>query len=215
MNINAVEALWIAVNLIAVVMSAASLADAVTTYRAARALDEAPSARRVASGNSVRRETVRLVIQFLLLSLVLPGLGIPGEVPLNVFTMTLIGISALLLAQTLLDLFERRALSQFSIEQLLTERQRHDAEMLRLMATLTEHANAAFTEANNTNAKIVRLNERLVEHDDKAATIIADLDTKVDEHKVEAVAEIERTDAHQEVQDGQIADQDERLTGLE
>lgn len=108
LHVDALEAVWIITNATALVVTFAALLDARGT---SRIHDSRPARRLVVRGN-VRREVMRLVMQVLLLSLVLPGLTLDRPTPLTPFVAVLIAVPIVLLASSLMDAWDRRRLRE-------------------------------------------------------------------------------------------------------
>lgn len=111
-HLDPIEAVWIAMNATAVVVTGVSFIEAVRRWREARTANGDHEARILVAASNARREAIRGIVQLLLLALVAPGLFVDRPVPLNAFTLSLIAISALLLIQTLLDTSARMRLNE-------------------------------------------------------------------------------------------------------
>lgn len=109
MNISAVEAFWTVTNLVTLILSALALLDARADRDAVHALNG--RARELAAAGQVRRETLRVIVQALLLSVVIPSLFSPGDVRLSPQIVALMIVPVILFAGSWLDRRDRRALT--------------------------------------------------------------------------------------------------------
>jgi hypothetical protein len=108
-SVNAVEALWIGLNAVTALLTVFALLDARADAAAVKALNG--RAKEIVARGNVRREWFRLIIQFLLLGVALPGLFTAREVSLNLVVIVLMSIPAILLLQSILDAMERHRLA--------------------------------------------------------------------------------------------------------
>lgn len=108
-DVNEVEAIWIALTLGGVVLRVLALRDACRDRVAIRALNG--RAREIMADGSVRREVLRLVVQLLLLSIVVPAILRPGPTVISVGLLVVIAIPAVLFVDSVLDTRERRRLT--------------------------------------------------------------------------------------------------------
>ena len=108
-DINLIEGIWVATSLSGAVVTGFAIVDA-WGDRAAVKLLNGPIRRRIAHG-ALRRELFRLVVQILLLTVAIPAIFTPGDVPLSLPIIALMGIPITLLVQTLLDYNDRHALN--------------------------------------------------------------------------------------------------------
>ena len=119
-SIDAIEAFYILVNTVAVVLTAASLLDA----RADRAaLSNGPIRTIIANGN-VRREWIRLAVQLLLLSIAIPAVLSTRATSLSPIVLVLLAIPLLLLLSSILDRRDRDRLRIMTLQSLTAEHQR-------------------------------------------------------------------------------------------
>lgn len=113
--IGPVEAFWLLTLAISCVISAAALADAIADRRAILALNgrakEFRSRRLIGVGN-IRRESVRLAIQLILFSLAVPSVFDDRDIPITPALVLFLCLPAILLINSILDMDERRKLSQ-------------------------------------------------------------------------------------------------------
>lgn len=119
-DINAIEAIWICLNFITLILTAVALLDALKDAAAVKALNG--KARELVAGGNVRREALRLVVQVVLIAVALPGLFEGRDTPLSVSVVLLVSVPALLLIQTALDTRERWKLSGILTERIIAER---------------------------------------------------------------------------------------------
>lgn len=98
-DVALLRAVWIAVNLVALGLTAYALFEAIRDYRVIKLLNG--KAREIASRGDVRRESFRIIVNLLLLSLAVPVIP-----PLVV----LMAVPVALLTASFFDLRERRRL---------------------------------------------------------------------------------------------------------
>ena len=159
LNIDLVEAVWIALNLSTLILTASAYWDARADRSAVALLNG--HARELAANGIVRREAFRLAIQSLLLLIVVPGAFSDVPTPLNYFVGILMAIPVLLLVSSILDARDRKQMVVLVTADTLAKRE--DA-LERIEAALehnteisqqaSDHADAAYHEANNVNNKI-------------------------------------------------------------
>lgn len=153
-SIDAIEAFYIFVNAIAVVLTASALLDA----RADRAaLSNGPIRTIIANGN-VRREWIRLIVQLLLMSIAIPAILSDRATVLSPIVLVLLAIPLLLMMASILDRRDRNRLRILTLQGMTAEHQR-----LFDQGELTgEKADHAFSEANAVNLKIAALQKSLL-----------------------------------------------------
>lgn len=125
-NVNHVELLWIAINLIAAGYTLANLVDALQGWRAVRepSVEIADArydlarrqARELLARANARREAIQFVIIAALLSFAIPAAQRPGETPLNIVVILLMAIAIGLAANSYLDRRTRRLLAELVTE---------------------------------------------------------------------------------------------------
>lgn len=147
--IDPLELLWITINLVTILMTAAALADALAVKRDVEILNG--RAREIAATGNVRREIYRLVVQVLLLTIVVPGLFREAPTPLNITVATLMAIPIVLLVSTLLDARDRRRLTVLVTTDIMAER---ESSMARLERLIKNASSAALTDHVETNDRI-------------------------------------------------------------
>lgn len=159
LHIDALEVIWIITNTVALLLTALALIEAWQGLAVATG-----GARRILARGNVRREVLRLIVQFLLLLIVAPGLFTERPTPLNLFVLILMAIPAILLASTMLDAYDRRRLVSLVWSDIEAERGvglDRIEEMLKENTVLTKDAgkkaDAAYKEANSVNNKIANL----------------------------------------------------------
>lgn len=159
LHIDTLEAVWIIVNVVALVLTAFALLEARQGLAVATG-----RARRILAFGNVRREVLRLIVQSLLLLIVAPGLFIERPTPLNFFVLILMAIPAILLLSTALDAHDRRRLATLVWTEIEAERGQGFARIEKLLRENTEvtrdagkKADAAYKEANSVNNKIANL----------------------------------------------------------
>lgn len=153
-SIDAIEAFYILVNAVAVVLTTAALLDA----RADRAaLNNGPVRTIIANGN-VRREAIRLGVQLLLMIIAIPAIFTARETQLSPIVLVLLAIPLFLLASSILDRRDRGRLRILTLGDLSSDHQR-----LFDQGVLTgEKADHAYSEANAVNLKIAALQKSLL-----------------------------------------------------
>jgi hypothetical protein len=119
-DVNAVEAIWIAVNAVASALTFANLRAALADWRVVRRYNG--RARELQAGSNVRRDAVRLLINFALLATGLIAVARPGDVPLSPGVVLLMLAALGLMANSLLDRRDRRELEALLQEEILAER---------------------------------------------------------------------------------------------
>jgi len=127
MSVNAVEFFWVSLNLATAVTTVLVLADAVRDQRATRNLNG--SARGIVARGNVRREWLRLVIQFAFLAVVIPDLFRDGDTPLTWPVAIFLSIPVLLLVNSYSDYRDRGVLARKLAVDIETER---NASLVRL-----------------------------------------------------------------------------------
>ena len=199
--IDPVEGLWIALGLTAFVLTFTAFTDARASQKAVRVLNG--RAREMAADGIVRREVIRLVVQVLLLSLVIPGLFDDRQTDLfNPLVLTLMVIQGLILFSTILDSRERKSLTILVAADLLNVQtnvlnrieEKLDANT-QISQKASDHADAAFHEANSLNMKIAAQADALITQGEELA---ADRKERI-EAEAPVIATIE--DTHAKVED--------------
>lgn len=119
-SIDAIEAFYILVNTVTVVLTVAALFNA----RADRAaLNDGPIRTIIANGN-VRREWIRLGVQLLLLSIAIPAILSARETQLSPIVLVLLAIPLLLMMSSIFDQRDRDRLRILALQGLTAEHQR-------------------------------------------------------------------------------------------
>lgn len=108
MNVNEVEAFWLLINLVTLILTVRAYLEARADRDAVKALNG--RARELAAAGQVRREGFRVIVQALLLSVVIPSLFAPGGVSLTAPIVALMAVPVVLLVSSWLDSRDRRAL---------------------------------------------------------------------------------------------------------
>lgn len=176
LSLNAIETLWIALNLTAVVLTLSALVDALADRSAVRLLNG--HARELTADGIVRRESFRLVIQTLLLVAVLPGAMVPGEAVINLTIIALMAVPVTLVTSSILDARERRRSTIMVAADILAER---TTAMARLEAAIADNKTAI---AENTDLTVMA-----GEKADDARATASSVETTVG-HTAEQVEEI-------------------------
>jgi hypothetical protein len=172
-HVAPIEALWFAINAVALALTALALVDAWRDVRAARC-DDSPrhEARLAVAEGNVRREILRLLVHTLLISIVLPGLFIDRPITLTPALGALLLVPVVLLIQTALDVRERAAVAEKLLVLVRTERDVLALEAsvqanIELTKTAVEKAEAAYSVANHSNEKLAVLTELVAGKEDK------------------------------------------------
>jgi hypothetical protein len=170
-HLNGVEALWIGVNFLTLILTTLALFDALHDLKVVAGADRRRARTLTARGN-VRREVMRLAVQALLLSVAIPGAFREGEIDLTPPLMALIAVPVFLLISTLLDTRDRSRLAGMLLTDIAAERaetalETSVQENIELTHKAIEHAEAAYHEANTVNEKIARLTEIVGGKEDK------------------------------------------------
>lgn len=199
--VNVVEGLWIALGLTAFALTFTALVDARASQKAVKALNG--KAREIAADGIVRREVIRLIVQSLLLSLVIPGLFSDAETPFfNPFVLTLMGVQGMILLSTVLDGRDRKALTMVVAGELLNVQtsalnrieEKLDANT-EISQKASDHADAAYHEANSVNLKIAAQGEALITQGEELAA------DRKDRAEAEAPVIATIDDTHSKVED--------------
>jgi hypothetical protein len=176
LHIDDVEAFWLALNLLTLVLTLMALGEARRDLKAALLLQgDRQQARTVVARGNVRREVFRVVIQAALLSLVIPGLFVDRQTPLNAFVVTLITVPVLLLGSTLLDRRDRGRLAVLLAQVVVEQRNALALESsVQDVKTLTregithaqrasDQALRAYDEANHSNEKLAEVKQEIAD----------------------------------------------------
>jgi hypothetical protein len=109
MYINELEALWILSNLLGLMLTISTLVDARADEKAIKALNG--RARELVGRGNVRRESLRVLVQVLLLAVVVPGMFRDQPTPLTLPIACLLAVPWVLVLNSALDVRERRQLA--------------------------------------------------------------------------------------------------------
>jgi hypothetical protein len=156
-------------------LTVSALVDARADSQAVRLLNG--KARELAAAGNVRRELLRLIVLILLLSIVVPELFDDAEIALSPFVVALMAITIVLLVSTILDAKDRRAMTAVVAADLLnagvSALQRIEEKLdqnTEISQQASDHADAAYHEANDVNNKIARQGDALLQQgEDRAA----------------------------------------------
>lgn len=194
LDLNAVEAVWVALNLTAVVLTISALTDAWADRTAVRMLNG--HARELTADGIVRREGLRLVVQALLLIAVLPGAFKPGEPALSLTVVALMAVPVTLVVSSIFDSRERRRSTIMVAADILAER---SSAISRLEAAVAENtdltvqagkrADQAYREANATNGEVATQGAAIIDKAKFQEDAVARMETTV-EHTAGQVEEI-------------------------
>jgi hypothetical protein len=167
-SVEPLEAVYVVINLTAFLLTLSALVDARADSQAVKLLNG--QARELAAAGNVRREALRIVVLLLLLSIVVPGLHVDREIPLSPLVVALMGIPLVLLASTVFDSKDRRAMTAVVAADLLTAGNDHLQRIedkldrnTQISQEASEHADAAYHEANDVNNKIASQGLELVD----------------------------------------------------
>lgn len=153
-SINAVEAFWIGINTLTLILTFARLVDAWEDRQVIMALNG--HAREVAALGNIRREALRGVVQVILLLVALPGIFSTKETPLNPLLALFISIPVILLINSYLDTRDRKTLTRMATEEIVAERettiQRIEKQNQEIAAALKE--NTRVTQLASDNADV-------------------------------------------------------------
>lgn len=105
-HVDPVEWFWLVVNTFTLAITIVARRDALEAQAAVRALNG--RAREIVAHSNVRRETLRSVVQALLLSAVIPGLFSDEPVTLSWPIVALITVPVVLMLSSALDMYDRR-----------------------------------------------------------------------------------------------------------
>jgi hypothetical protein len=217
-SIDAIEAIWIALNLSTFVLTAAALLDALADKRAVVALNG--HARELIATGVVRRESLRLVVQGFLLAIIVPGLFDDRPTPLNFFVVILMAIPVVLLLSSVLDARDRRAMTVLVAADLLHDRadsfkrietlitkttgslRKDIAENTVVSQQASDHADRAYHEANSVNEKIALQGEAITKAGEQRDADIRDRATdRAADAKLVSRVETTIDDTHEKVAD--------------
>jgi hypothetical protein len=180
LNVDPLEAIWTVVNGITLLLTIVAYVEARRDLAIAHA-DESQrhAAREFTARSNVRREALRVVVQVMLISIVIPGLFSDRPISLTPAIIMLILVPVVMLASTILDARDRTSLGEMLLEVV-----RMDRMTLALEASVQENigltregighaqaasdkADAAYHEANTVNQKIADLTELVSHKEDK------------------------------------------------
>ena len=181
MNVNAIEAVWVALNFTTLILTIASLLNAWGDRAAVKLLNG--RAREFAINGIVRRESFRVLVQGLLLAAVLPDLIHAGESVLDPPVVALMAVPVVLLVASVLDARDRGVMTAMVAADLLIQREAGIArieaqnddlagalhENTRITQQASDHADHAYQEANSVNAKIANQAATIIEQGEAAA----------------------------------------------
>ena len=147
--VNEVEALWVVVTAGGFVLCLTALVDAISGFRAAQG-DAAPSheVRLLTAKGNVRRESLRLVVMALLLSIAVPALFSDRPITLTPVLIALILVPVVLATSSLFDFFDRNRLAAMLVDLIRVERDALALESsVQENIALTKEATAKSVEA--------------------------------------------------------------------
>lgn len=157
--INSVEFVWVTLNVLTLAFTITAYFDARADRTAVRLLNG--KARELAASGIVRRESFRVATQLLLLVVVIPSLFREGDTNLSPALAALMTVPVVLLLSSFFDARERKALTVLvTAEALQVKTDALDrietalAENTAISQEASDHADAAYKEANSVNVKI-------------------------------------------------------------
>ena len=107
--VHPLEAAWVALNVATLLVTTVLLREARRDHEAVKALNG--RTREIATRGDIRRESLRIAVNALLLSVVVPGLFVDRPVNLSPPVAALMAVPLVLLLSSFLDLRERRLLT--------------------------------------------------------------------------------------------------------
>lgn len=162
---------WLLINTTAAFVTAQAVYGAWLDYRTARGTQTGFwGARLLTARGNVRRESLRLITQLLLLSLAVPALFRTTPVTLSPSIVVLMLVPVVLFIATAFDARDRAILTQMLlVPGTLTDAALESSiqENIALTRDVGEKAEAAYHEANSVNEKLVRLHELIEGKEDK------------------------------------------------
>lgn len=170
MNIDLIEFAWIAINAVTFILTCVAIVEARADETAVKLLNG--HARELAAKGIVRREWVRLYVQFVFLVIAIPSLvTVGGERSLLGYVIIglLMSAAVALLFSTIKDRRDRQLMTVLVTADLVNKQEtslaRIESKLDRnteISQEASEHADAAYHEANDVNAKIARQGAALV-----------------------------------------------------
>lgn len=173
LHVDPIEALWFVVNATTLLLTVLALFEARRDLGIARVDDSSShEARELTARGNVRREFLRVVVQALLISLVVPQLFSDRPVTLSPFVVALILVAMVLLTSTIFDRRDRDALGDMLLDLVKSERatlalEASVQENIELTREAGAQAKKAYTEANSVNEKIEALGIIVTHKEDK------------------------------------------------
>ena len=178
LSVGPIEAIWILVNTVTFALTLSSFVDARADREAVRLLNG--HARELAATGLVRREGFRLAVQLLLLAIAVPGVFVDREIALSPVVAALMAIALILLASSYFDARDRKAMTVLVAAELLVEAttrfDRLEAQLAQnteISQQASEHADAAYKEANDVNRKIASQGAVIIEQGEDAQRVRA------------------------------------------
>lgn len=174
LHVHEIEAFWFIVNAATLMFTLGALVEARRDQVAARIDDDITAdARRLTATGNVRREALRVVVQILLISIVLPGLFTDRPITISPVLVALILVPVVLFVATAFDARDRIRLADMLLVAVRSERaalalESSVQEGNELTREGIKHAEAAYHEANSVNEKIVTLTKLVAGKEDKA-----------------------------------------------
>jgi hypothetical protein len=167
MNVSGLEFVWVMLNTVTLVFTITALFDARADREAVRILNG--RARELAATGIVRRELVRVIVQVLLLSIAVPGLFSDRQTTLSPALAALMAVPVFLLLASFWDARERKRMTTIVAAEALVTKTDAFARIEEALAANTaisqeasDHADAAYKEANSVNEKIANQGAALV-----------------------------------------------------
>lgn len=182
-NISALEAIWVLINTVTLVLTVTALLDARADRTAVKLING--RARELAAWGIVRRERLRVMKQLLLLSIAIPGLfladGAIRPEPLRVWpVIALMSLALLLLYQSFSDARDRKRLTVLVTAEAVDVKEAAFDRLERAVAENTlisqgarDDAREAVQVANHINEKLVSQGDALLSQGEERAERLA------------------------------------------
>lgn len=173
LSVNEVEAFWIIVTFGGFLLTVFALGDAFRGFRAAQADTTAShEVRELTAFGNVRRESLRVLVQALLLSIAIPALFSDRPITLTPAIIALVLVPVVLFTATVFDTRDRGRLARLLVTMVREERnalalEASVQEVRQLVEKGTETTAAMFEVANHTNEKLIALTQIVGGKEDK------------------------------------------------
>lgn len=158
MSVNAVEFIWITINLVAAIFTVGALVEARRDWAALKRYNG--SARGVVARSNIRSEWIRLAIQVALLAIAVPAVFSDRPTPLTPTLLLFLSVPVLLLLNTVNARRVRGILSDKLDDELKRER---EASLVRMEARLNVRADERAGIVTETQDHLVEVAEDVQE----------------------------------------------------